>query len=222
MRSMRAVLTSGLTITLAVASLTLLTTPAFALYKVVGPDGKVSYTDRPPTASDSKVTGMSSTGATTPVGAENSALPLALRQTASRFPVVLYTSGADCEPCNAGRQLLRQRGIPYSERSVSTAEDVEAMQKITASRDVPALTIGAQVLSGFSTSEWSQYLDAAGYPASSVLPSAYKAAAATPLTAPKPPPPPPAPNRASRTQAPSAADPAAAPAAPASPGGIRF
>ena len=31
----------------AAASLAL--TPAFALYKVVGPDGKITYTDRPPT-----------------------------------------------------------------------------------------------------------------------------------------------------------------------------
>jgi len=34
----------------AAAALLMAAGPAWALYKVVGPDGKVTYTDRPPTA----------------------------------------------------------------------------------------------------------------------------------------------------------------------------
>ncbi|HEY9238447.1 MAG TPA: DUF4124 domain-containing protein, partial [Burkholderiaceae bacterium] len=37
-------------------------TPAHAQYKVVGPDGKVTYTDRPPTASGGRVTSIGARG----------------------------------------------------------------------------------------------------------------------------------------------------------------
>lgn len=197
--------------------------PACALYKVVGPDGKVSYTDRPATTSGEKVIGINPDGPATGSGeAVSPALPLALRQVAGKFPVVLYVSTPECEPCNSGRQFLRQRGIPYSEHSIMTAEDADAMQRLTGGKEVPTLSVGSQVLRGYSTSEWSQYLDAAGYPATSALPPGYKAAAATPLTPPRPTTLAPAPRvitPAPAAQAPSAQDPAGTPANPA---GIRF
>lgn len=199
--------------------LMLLASPAQALYKVVGPDGKVSYTDRPPTASNDKISTVKPSGATTAVDNPATSLPAALRQVATKFPVVLYVTTPDCEPCNAGRSFLRQRGIPYAERSVTTTEDSEAFKRIAGANDVPALTIGSQVLRGYSGSEWVQYLDAAGYPPSSTLPTGYKHAEATPLVPPR-----------TVTQAPAARPvatpaPAAAPslpAAPASPTGIKF
>jgi hypothetical protein len=43
------------------------------------------------------------------------------------------------------------------------------------------LTIGSQQIKGFSDSEWTQFLDAAGYPKTSVLPGNYRNAAASPL-----------------------------------------
>ncbi|MFY7940903.1 MAG: glutaredoxin domain-containing protein [Burkholderiaceae bacterium] len=199
--------------------LMLLISPAHALYKVVGPDGKVSYTDRPPIASNDKISTVKPNGVTTALDDPTTSLPAALRQVAIKFPVVLYVTTPDCEPCNAGRSFLRQRGIPYAERSVTTTEDSEAFKRIAGANDVPALTIGSQVLRGFSASEWAQYLDAAGYPPTSTLPSGYKQAEATPLVAPR-----------TVTQAPAArpvATPAPAtvqptPAAPANPTGIKF
>jgi glutaredoxin len=195
--------------------LMLLASPALALYKVVGPDGKVSYTDRPPVASNDKISTVKPNGVTTAV--ENS-LPAALRQVASKFPVVLYVTTPDCEPCNTGRSFLKQRGIPYAERTVTTTEDSEAFKRISGANEVPALTVGAQVLRGFSSSEWTQYLDAAGYPSTSTLPAGYKHAEATALVEPR-----------AVTQIP-AARPVAAPApaaaptptAPPNPTGIKF
>ena len=67
--------------------------PAQALYKVVGPDGKVTYTDRPPSAADGKITPLSSTGSA--VAIDPTELPLELRQVAARYPVTLYVV-ADC------------------------------------------------------------------------------------------------------------------------------
>ena len=79
--------------------------PAHAQYKVVGPDGKVTYTDRPPPTSGSKVTSLSSRGVVAS-GPTDPALPLELREPAAKYPVTLYTVTGACEPCQSARQLL--------------------------------------------------------------------------------------------------------------------
>jgi hypothetical protein len=189
--------------------------PAQALYKVVGPDGKVTYTDRPPVES-TKVQPLGASGA--PDASES--LPFELRQIASRYPVTLYTTG-NCQACDAGRVQLRQRGVPYSEKTVSTPEDVEAYTKLSGSSDLPLLQIGLQQLRGYSPGEWSSYLDAAGYPKQSSLPNTYQYAAASPLVAPKPTP---APQQAAAS-APVAAAPRPAPPPPPAgnaPPGFKF
>lgn len=151
------------------------------VYRIVGPDGRVTFSDKPPTepgvrASTAPVTGQPSSGG-------GAALPLELRQTASRFPVTLYT-GPNCAPCSAGRNYLAARGIPFAERTVSTADDVAAFQRLNAgATTLPLLTIGAQQLKGYAEPEWAQYLDAAGYPQTSQLPANYRAAAPAPLVA---------------------------------------
>ncbi|HWP20985.1 MAG TPA: glutaredoxin family protein [Burkholderiaceae bacterium] len=174
--------------------------PAHALYKVVGPDGKVTYTDRPPAESRAQALGAS--GAPVEGG---SALPFELRQIASRFPVTLYTT-TNCQPCDAGRALLRQRGIPHAEKTVTTPEDSQAFASMTGSNQLPLVQIGQQQVRGFSSTEWSSYLDAAGYPKQSRLPPNFQFPAATPLVEAK---------AAPAAQPPQPSEPA--PAAPATP-----
>lgn len=150
------------------------------VYRIVGPDGKVTFSDQPPaTASNAKAT------ATTPGGGGDAAptgLPFELRQVASKFPVTLYT-GDNCAPCGSARAMLTNRGIPFTERTVNKAEDVQALQRLSGEASLPFATIGGQQLKGFSDSEWTQFLNAAGYPAASVLPASYRRPAATPLVA---------------------------------------
>lgn len=186
--------------------------PAHALYKVVGPDGKVTYTDRIPGPSDGRITplGASGNAVSEPLG-----LPFELRQVTSRYPVTLY-SFADCTPCDSARALLRQRGIPYGEKVVLTQEDAAALQRLTGSREGPTLMIGQQPLLGFSAETWNSYLDSAGYPRASLLPAGYQYPAATPLTERGEP---------ARAAPPVPRAPAAAPAAetpPPTTSGIRF
>ena len=152
--------------------------PAMAQYKVVGPDGKVTYTDRPPISTENTVTSL---GARGPAVAEV-ALPLELRQPISRYPVTLYVASGICEPCDTGRQLLHQRGVPHAEKQVQTVEDADALERLSGGRDAPVLTIGTQTLRGFAPEVWTSYLDAAGYPRESRLPANFQYAAATPLT----------------------------------------
>lgn len=191
------------------AALMFAATSAHALFKVVGPDGKVTYTDRPPPASGGKVVPVNrDTGS-----ASDPALPFALRQVATRFPVTLYTA-ANCEPCGLARQLLARRGIPFAERVAESQEDRAAWERIVGGPEAPALRVGGQVLRGFNAGSWDETLDVAGYPRQSLLPANYQAPAAAPLVE-------------RRATAPNPA-PQPLPAVPAdqditpSPGGIRF
>jgi len=163
---------------LLVMSALLLCGPAQALYKVVGPDGKVTYTDRIPSPTDGKVTPLNASGNSV---ADTGALPFELRQVSLRYPVTLY-SIADCAPCDSARALLRQRGVPHAERLIVTEEDAEALQRLAGTRDVPTLTIGQQPLRGLSAESWNAYLDSAGYPRESRLPAGYQFPTATTLT----------------------------------------
>lgn len=173
------------------------------VYKIVGPDGKVTFSDKPPASADK---GKVAASGAASGGAPGADLPYELRQVASKYPVTLYTADA-CAPCDAGRALLKNRGIPFTERTVSTPEDQEALQRLAGDKSLPYATIGGQKLRGFSDLEWTQYLNAAGYPASSTLPKAYRFASPAPLVT------------VQRPAAPAsaAAKPAEAPAAPVAP-----
>ena len=165
----------------ALASLLLLAaTQAFALYKVVGPDGKVTYTDRPALETSTRVAPFNDR--TQAGGSADIGLPIELREVAAKYPVTLYSS-ADCRPCDSARQLLTKRGIPYIEKRVTSNEDIEALERLAGGRAVPALTIGAQQLRGLNEADWAAYLDAAGYPKESRLPSTWRVAPVTPLVA---------------------------------------
>jgi glutaredoxin len=148
-------------------------------------------------------------------GAGSGELSFELRQLMSRYPVTLYTSD-NCEPCNAGRSQLLARGVPFSERTIKTPADAEALQRLSGAAGVPVLTIGGQRLSGYSSTEWTQYLDAAGYPASSRLPSGYRNPPPSPLV-PVPEAPAAAPSPAQDT-----AVPPPPPPPPSNPSGIVF
>lgn len=189
---------------------------AQGVYRIVGPDGRVSYSDQPPPAANARPV---TSGAPSGAGNAGAQLPFELRQVVGRYPVVLYTS-AECAPCNSGRNLLNARGIPYSEKTITTNEDAEALKRLSGQASLPVVTIGSQQIKGYSDAEWTQFLDAAGYPKQSALPSAYRRAAPTPLVAVAPA----APTApASTAQSPAAEPPAPSVVPPATnPAGIRF
>lgn len=185
--------------------------PAFALYKVVGPDGKVTYTDRPDVSTDKKVQPVNARGGV----ANDVAAPFEVREAARRYPVTLYVA-PDCAPCDDGKQFLRQRGIPFSEKLVSNVEDGQALQRLTGGSSLPVLTVGAQIVRGWQREDWASYLNAAGYPKESRLPANYPQGKAEPLAEPRPAPAAPAP------VAPPQPAPAPEPAPAPPPSGIRF
>ncbi|MCZ8257594.1 MAG: glutaredoxin family protein [Polaromonas sp.] len=187
------------------------------VYRIVGPDGKVTFSDQPPPAATGRVS-AANTGSGSGGGA-STGLPFELRQIASKYPVTLYT-GDNCGPCASARAMLTNRGVPFSERTVTTNEDVQALQRLSGDAALPFATIGGQQLKGYSDAEWTQFLNAAGYPQASTLPASYRRPAATPLVSVN------APAAASA----AATRPVAAPAAPSptpapqedNPAGIKF
>ena len=189
-------------------------TQAQTIYRIVSADGKITFSDKPPVSADQGK--IATTGVGAAAAASNSALPFELRQAVSKFPVTLYTS-ADCAPCGDGRNLLTARGVPFNERTISTNEDVAALQRLSGQSSLPFLTIGGQKISGFANEEWSQYLDAAGYSKSSQLPPAYRNAPASPLVAVQKP----TVKQDDKAEAAAAPSPAASPGV-SNPAGIKF
>ncbi len=190
---------------------------AQTIYRIVGADGKVTFSDKPPASADQgKVSG---TGVGASGAASASALPFELRQVVNKYPVTLY-SAPKCVPCDTGRTLLTARGIPFNERTVTTPEDGDYLQRLSGETSLPLLNIGSQRIKGFIDSEWTQYLDAAGYPKTSVLPAAYKNPAPTPLVSVQKAAPPAA--KAEEKPQQPARESAAPATSPANPAGIQF
>lgn len=154
---------------------------AQTVFRSVGPDGRVTFSDRPGPQAQTPRAGTTGGGvdpSATP------ALPYALAQVVTRYPITLYTA-KECGPCDTGRQLLTQRGVPFTEKTVNSNDDIAAFGRLNPDNSLPLLTLGGQSVKGFSERDWVQYLDAAGYPSQSALPSGYKNAMATPLSPPK-------------------------------------
>jgi hypothetical protein len=157
-----------------------LSVPAAAQYRWTDANGKVYYGDSPPRdAKDVRSLGKGSAPAAGEAGASAS-LPFELRRAAERAPVVLFTS-PECQPCVPATALLRERGVPYTERSVVTTDDLQEFRRLTGAVRLPHLTVGTLSQNGFNPEIWNSLLDAAGYPKGSMLPRNFQWAAPQPL-----------------------------------------
>ena len=205
--------------TLATALLASAPVLAQQVYRIVGPDGKVTFSDRAPEPGKAQVEARASGGG---AGPSSAGLPYALQQVVARYPVTLYTS-ADCTPCASARSLLQGRGVPFRERTISSNQDIDALKALTGGEaSVPFATIGQQQLRGFNDAEWVQYLDLAGYPKQSQLPASYRPAPPSPLVPAQPIPATAAPDQQEQAPPPAAA-PAPAPGpSPSNPAGLVF
>ncbi|HEX4510191.1 MAG TPA: glutaredoxin domain-containing protein, partial [Burkholderiaceae bacterium] len=125
---------------------------ALAQYKIVGPDGKVTYTDKPPTAADIKMPANGGNAAPSTGG-----MPYETRQAMTKFPVTLYSTKS-CPVCDDARRALRQRGVPFNEYTVVTNDDFTAYKSRFNSSNFPTIVVGSKSLSGYSSGDLSGYL----------------------------------------------------------------
>lgn len=163
------------------ATLSVLAGAAMAQYKWQGADGGIVYSDLPPPPGVRLITDRNGQP---PREAAGPTLPYALKSVADKYPVILY-SVPDCQPCTSARQLLNERGVPFSERSLVSAADVDAFRALGfPEASLPGFSVGNDRTTGFESATWVRMLDAAGYPKSSILPSSFRQAEAQPLTPP--------------------------------------
>ncbi|KAF4000044.1 glutaredoxin family protein [Glaciimonas immobilis] len=148
------------------------------LYKSIGADGHVTYSDTPP-KNGNVVVKKSLDNNNTDV----SELPYDLAQANKGNPVVLYTAN-NCVPCDDGRTLLNVRGVPYKEKTISTNEDIARLKAVGGGGQLPFLLIGRNKQNGFEAVGWQAAISAAGYPQENRLPKNYRNGAKAPAAPP--------------------------------------
>lgn len=153
---------------------------AQAQYRWRDASGQTNYGDFPP--ADARDLQRVNASASSLPGDGGANLPFELRRAMAQHPVVLYTS-ADCPACDNGRTFLRQRGVPFGERTVEAPEDVETLKQLTGLDKVPVLMLGRERFAGFNAANWTRALDFAGYPAESKLPNDFRLEPPQPLVA---------------------------------------
>lgn len=151
------------------------------LYKWVGPDGKVTYSDTAPPSVATRV----ETKSLTIGGVSASDFPYEVAEAMKSYPVTLYTT-KDCPPCDDGRKLLTQRGIPFAEKTVISNEDVARYRQAGGNGQLPLLTVGKFKEHAFESGAWHNVLTTAGYPESNKLPRSYRNPPAQAAAPPKP------------------------------------
>jgi glutaredoxin len=140
------------------------------MYRWLDDSGKVHYSDQAPSSGAKNVQEKS-------VPASRSAspqLPYALQQAIENFPVTLYTA-ASCNACIPARELLNKRGIPYKDIGITSAQDLKKLKNLAGVDEVPVMTIGREILTGFESAAYQAAFDNAGYPRTSLLPAGVQA-----------------------------------------------
>ncbi|MEW6120034.1 MAG: glutaredoxin family protein [Pseudomonadota bacterium] len=136
---------------------------ATQLYQWKDAQGRMVYSDQPPPPSVRNAQQKSFKGSFIEGGES-----YATRIARERFPITLYASACGA-PCDQARQLLSERGVPYSSKDPQASPEAQAdLQKLTGRLSVPVLVVGADKIDGFEAGQWQAALDRAGYPKSAL------------------------------------------------------
>lgn len=132
------------------------------MYKIVTPDGRVVYTDHPPTEGKLLKT-------LTPDAAPTTALPVSaaeqlrkmqsLRATAAPAGngVVLY-SAVWCGYCAKAKAYLAGKGVAYREIDIDTPDGMASFAQAGGGKGVPLLVANGQRVQGFSPAAYDELL----------------------------------------------------------------
>ena len=129
------------------------------IFHWVDKDGKVHYSDILP-ADATEVERKKLSSQTT----QNEDLPYETQRAQQNFPVTLYVAGGCGAPCDQARSMLNKRGVPFTEKTLKTQQEIDAFYKTSGSTGAPTLAVGNSYLSGFLEAKWNSELDVAGYP----------------------------------------------------------
>ena len=152
---------------------------AAQLYQWKDAQGRMVYSDQPPPPSITNAQQKAFKGSVIEGGESYAA-----KTAREKYPVTLYASACGV-PCDQARQLLGERGIPFSSKDPQASPEAQAeLQKLTGRLSVPVLVVGSDKIDGFETGQWQSALDRAGYPKSA--PPGRKPVPAAPAAAPAP------------------------------------
>jgi glutaredoxin len=91
-------------------------------------------------------------------------LPYATQKANQAFPVTLYVFEKCGSVCSDARELLKTRGIPFTEMNLATTEDLDSYRKASGTDKAPSILVGKTWVKGFLAEQWHAELDFAGYP----------------------------------------------------------
>ena len=153
---------------------------AAQLYQWKDPQGRTVYSDQPPPSGIGNAQHKAFKGNVIEGGESYAA-----RTAREKYPITLYANACGA-PCDQARQLLNDRGVPFSNKDPQASPEAQAeLQKLTGRSSVPVLVIGSDKIDGFESGQWQAALDRAGYP-KSAPPGRKPAPAAAPTPAPAP------------------------------------
>lgn len=135
----------------AASSLTLAQT-----YRWTDPSGRTVISDTPPAGRQA--------ARTLPAEGSGTGVPPALKNALENYPVTLFTA-INCESeCQKARDLLKGRGIPFTEKPLKSADEAAELKQLVGDHSVPTLRVGKQHVRGFDSAGYDSLLDIAGYP----------------------------------------------------------
>lgn len=150
------------------------------MYKWVDASGKITFSDKPPPANAKPIEIKAGAG-----GAATVPLPYALAQAVRAYPVVLYTR-AKCDFCDRGRTYLKERGVPFTEKTVATSADEAKLKEAGSDGRLPYIIVGRAKSTGFDSAAWGTMLTEATYPEKKILPPSYQFPKPTSAAPPEP------------------------------------
>jgi glutaredoxin len=132
---------------------------AASLYQWKDAQGRTVYSDQPPPPDIRNAQQKAFKGNVIEIGESYDA-----KTAREKYPVTLYASACGI-PCDQARQLLTQRGVPFSGKDPQASPEAQAeLKKLTGRLSVPVLVVGSERIDGFEAGQWQAALDRAGYP----------------------------------------------------------
>lgn len=156
-----------------VLALAMPATWAQTLYKSIGPDGKATYSDKPPAEGrlekTLKIENLPNTALPPNLLAELQALRMARAKAAVPTSGAVLYAASWCSYCRQAKRYLASKGVSYEEVDIDTPSGKSAFAVVGGGGGVPLLVLKGQQIRGFSAQAYDQVFAGQRYPSSNYL-----------------------------------------------------